>query len=134
MSYKKAVKDVSKFHYFYYADQYKGVLKKERNGLSDHLIKENLYKSHDNRLCKTVITECPPSLEVAPKIREMKQLELFIKWRKLIPEIYQDEICPKLTDEIMKRVKKKLIKLNEKRPRQTLRNFSNQQLTNKVTM
>ena len=46
LSYKKAVKDVSKFHCFYYDDQYKEVLKKERNRLSDRLIEQKLHLNY----------------------------------------------------------------------------------------
>ena len=65
-----------------------------------------MHLNHDDRTLQITIKECFPLLEVAPEIREIKQVELFTKWRKLIPEIYQDETCPKPTEEIMKRIKK----------------------------
>ena len=36
----------------------------------------------------------------------MKQVELYRKWRPLVPEEFRDEICPKPSDQILEIVKK----------------------------
>ena len=47
-----------------------------------------------------------PLLEPASGMKEIKKVELYTKWRKLIPAPYQDVICPKPADEIINKVKK----------------------------
>jgi hypothetical protein len=42
----------------------------------------------------------------APGLREIKQVELYTKYRPLVPEMYRDELCPKPSDEILKRIAK----------------------------
>ena len=54
---------------------------------------------------ETLTTNYPP-LEEAPGIKEIKQVELYTKWRKLIPEQFQNIICPKPANDIINRVKK----------------------------
>jgi hypothetical protein len=34
----------------------------------------------------------------------LKEIKLYTKYRPLVPEIYQDELCPKPSDEVLKRV------------------------------
>ena len=41
----------------------------------------------------------------APPLRPIKQVELYSKWRPLIPERYQDETCPKPSDEVIASIK-----------------------------
>jgi hypothetical protein len=41
----------------------------------------------------------------APGLREIKQVELWTKWRKFIPHEYQAEICPEPDFEIVQRIK-----------------------------
>jgi hypothetical protein len=42
----------------------------------------------------------------APGLREIKQVELYTKYRPLVPEMYRDELCPTPSDEILKRIAK----------------------------
>jgi hypothetical protein len=42
---------------------------------------------------------------VAPGRKDIKQVELYTKFRKFVPEIYQEESCPKPDDEILNRFK-----------------------------
>ena len=41
----------------------------------------------------------------APGLREIKQVELFCKWRPLLPDYARDITCPKASDEVMESVK-----------------------------
>ena len=41
-----------------------------------------------------------------PGLREIKQVELFTKWRKFVLAEFQDEICPKPPDEVIASVQK----------------------------
>ena len=36
----------------------------------------------------------------------IKQVELYTKWKKLVPDQYQDQICPKPDDSILNKVKR----------------------------
>lgn len=48
--------------------------------------------------------QLPNALE-PPGLREIKQVELYRKWRKFVPEEFQDEICPKPPDEVLNRIR-----------------------------
>jgi hypothetical protein len=52
-----------------------------------------------------------------PGLRPIKQVELYVKFRPLVPEPYRDDICPKPSAEVMARVKedKKSKRVNKKR-------------------
>ena len=41
-----------------------------------------------------------------PGLAEIKQVEMFTKWRSLLKKENQDVTCPKPTDEVMARIKK----------------------------
>ena len=47
-----------------------------------------------------------PDNESQPGLSEIKQVELYSKWRPLLPEQYQDEMCPKPSDNVLENVKK----------------------------
>ena len=53
-----------------------------------------------------ILREFPLKQIVAPGMKEIKQVELYTKWRKFVPAEYADEICPKPPDEILERVQK----------------------------
>jgi len=42
----------------------------------------------------------------APGLREIKQVELYTKFRKFVPEEFRDEICPKPSDHVLEKIKK----------------------------
>ena len=42
----------------------------------------------------------------APGLREIKQVELYSKFRKFVPEEFRDEICPKPSDHVLEKIKK----------------------------
>jgi hypothetical protein len=39
-----------------------------------------------------------------PGMKPIKQVELYMKWRKFVPAKFADEICPKPHDDILKKV------------------------------
>ena len=49
----------------------------------------------------------PLAVIPAPGLKEIKQIELFKKWRPYVPRKYQDEICPVVSDEMIEREKKR---------------------------
>ena len=48
---------------------------------------------------------------IAPGLKEIKQVELFPKWRQFVPEKYKDETCPDPGVEVLNSVKGKKAKL-----------------------
>ena len=38
-------------------------------------------------------------------LKAIKQVELYTKWRKMVPEEFRDTICPKTSDLVIKEVK-----------------------------
>ena len=42
---------------------------------------------------------------LAPGLREIKQVELYAKFRKFVPREFQDEICPRPSDEVLENIK-----------------------------
>ena len=50
--------------------------------------------------------------EPEPGISEQKQLDLFEKWRKFVPDEFQDIICPEPKNDLTERVKEKLKEKN----------------------
>ncbi len=51
----------------------------------------------------------------APGMKEIKQVELFTKWRKFVPAEFADKICPKPPDEILNNVQKARSEKNRER-------------------
>jgi hypothetical protein len=47
-----------------------------------------------------------PKKMIAPGLREVKLVELYTKYRPLIPEQFRDELCPKPSDEVLGNISK----------------------------
>ena len=45
-----------------------------------------------------------PRVLKPPGLREIKQVELYTKYRPLVPRIYQDELCPRPSDKVLERI------------------------------
>ena len=43
---------------------------------------------------------------IPPGLKPMKQVELYLKWRKFVPTALQDIVCPRPPEEILQKVKK----------------------------
>ena len=105
LQYKKVIKDVSKYHCFFYDSNYNGIIRKKITVIEQAIVEEKVNNSANDTTWKLKIQTTFPDLETAPEISEIKQVELFSKWRKLIPDRYQNEICPKPNEDIIVRVK-----------------------------
>ena len=110
LSYRKAIKDCSKFHCFFYDSNQKGAVFKKHTILDTKFIKETINKQYDNQTWINSLSELSPDIERCPGIADIKQVELFTKWRKVIPSQYQDEICPRPEDNVLLKVKKQKAK------------------------
>ena len=63
---------------------------------------------------------------VPPPLRAIKQVELYSKWRPLIPEKYRDITCPKPSDEIIESIKsEKREKVKKRTAAKSTENASN---------
>ena len=105
LSYKKAIKDCSKYHCFFYDNRQKGAVFKKNTVLNTTVTKETINKQYDNPTWNNSLSVLFPELEKVPGIADIKKVELYTKWRKLIPSQYQDEICPKPEDNVLLKVK-----------------------------
>ena len=106
LNYKKAIKDCSKFHCFYYDHIQAGIIHKQHNRLDISSTKETVNKNTNNLIWKQSLKDLCPTQEKAPEISDIKQVELYTKWRKLLPDQFQEDTCPKPTAEILNKVKK----------------------------
>ena len=77
--------------------------------LSKEVKMDNLKKKATNEerctWLQRLLTETP-NRENKPGIPEIKQMELFTKWRKFVPEEVRSKICPEPEEGVLKRVKK----------------------------
>ena len=106
LSYKKAIKKCSKYHCFYYDITQKGKVYKKNTVLNNTETKETIHNQYDNQIWIQQIQTLFPNPEKAPGIPDIKKVELYTKWRKLIPNHYQDSICPKPDDNVLLKVKR----------------------------
>ena len=68
--------------------------------------KENRFKE---------LEQYPLRPVAAPGMKEIKQVELYTKWRKFVPAEFVDEICPKPPDEILENFQKARSDKNKER-------------------
>ena len=63
------------------------------------------YMSADER--KVAISTMPNELDLLPRpgLKDIKFVELFTKWRPILPSWARDSTCPKPPDEVLERVK-----------------------------
>ena len=105
LSYKKAIKDWSKYHCFFYDNCQKGVVFKKNTVINSTVTKEIIHKLYDSPTWNNSLSILFPDLEKSPGIADIKKVELYTKWRKLIPSQFQDEICPKPEDNVLLKIK-----------------------------
>ena len=125
-NYKMRIKDISTYHCFFYSLELGDNIEKKRTIDSEIVDREKLKKfkkkttDNERNLWKQDLKSSFPDVEENTGIAPIKQVELYTKWRPLLPEIYKDEMCPKPDGIIMEKVKndKKLkakAKVNEKK-------------------
>jgi hypothetical protein len=51
-----------------------------------------------------ILQEEQPETLVAPGLAKIKQVDLFKKWRKFVPTIFQDAICPRPPDDMLEEI------------------------------
>ena len=50
-----------------------------------------------------IINDIPTTLEPTG-LAELKQIQLFTKWRKFVPDKFKDNICPKPPNELFQKI------------------------------
>ena len=86
------------------------LLPTKRNRNAAHQTPEDREEKLLSMLSSLVVLE-------RPGMREVKQVELWSKWRPLIPEEFRDRICPKPSPKVLERVRQsKIAKRNSKKP------------------
>jgi hypothetical protein len=79
-------------------------MKEWRDAETDH--KKNFVKQGTNRPdCAQLMKQYQLQPLTPPGLKEIKQVELWTKWRKFIPHQFQDEICPKPDVGVLQRIK-----------------------------
>ena len=58
-----------------------------------------------------------------PGLNPMKQVELYMKWRKFVPIALQDEVCPRPPEHIMKKVRE--LRKDKRNAKEDARNKTN---------
>ena len=66
-----------------------------------------------------------PEQELHSGLSEIKQCELYLKWRTVIPDEYQDIMCPKPADDVLEKIK------GEKREKAKVKLAAKKQVSNK---
>ena len=74
-----------------------------RDDANTHDFELEKHMSAETR--KQLFAEKPESIS-KPGLREIKQCEMFFKYRPLVPEEYCNVLCPKLTDDVIEHVRK----------------------------
>jgi hypothetical protein len=64
-------------------------------------LKVNDGKTREQRIAE--MRAAAPSAIPFPGIKEIKQVELYKKWRKYVPKQFKDEACPKPADDLVER-------------------------------
>jgi hypothetical protein len=66
-----------------------------------------------------------PEILPHPGLRDIKQMELYVNYRKLVPEAFWDALCPKPSDEVLQKHKKERnVKLKQKKELKNLMGVS----------
>mmetsp|Transcript_71513 Transcript_71513/g.198012 ORF Transcript_71513/g.198012 Transcript_71513/m.198012 type:complete len:128 (-) Transcript_71513:149-532(-) len=74
----------------------------------------------------------PPLYSHAPGLRPIKQMEMFEKWRDVVPREYWNDTCPKPAQEVIDMFKKgKKEKAKEKREAKKAQQATHKQAANK---
>ena len=109
--YKKSIKGVSKYHCFLYANSQDGYLHKKTTITSSEEDKEKLIKlkksatKEDRNVWVSALKATFPEEESHPGLSEIKQVELYLKWRHVLPDEFQDIMCPKPSDTVLDKIK-----------------------------
>ena len=120
--YRKTISGVSKFHCFFYSNDSNGIVtKKVTVRKQDDEYKQRLLNYTKKATASEIkewnrnIMTTFPFKEIALGISEIKQFELYTKWRDYLLVEYRDIMCPKPDDNIIERIKdKKIAKAKKK--------------------
>lgn len=109
--YKQLVSgSVNRTHLFQFNAKRPGVMvTRDHAGLLSDSAEQDMRKKMDVELRSALIKSHETYLKTlpVPGIPAIKQWELWKKWRPYIPVLYQDELCPKPSDEICAKMKEK---------------------------
>lgn len=114
--YAKKISEVTKQHWFYYSDEASGYVEKR---IVVHEVpvppkkpnKQKLTKlkktatDEEKRVWFDNIKNDSPQPKDPPGIPDIKRVELYEKWRRLVPVSYQQEMCPDPGLEVRNKVK-----------------------------
>ena len=106
--YKKSIPKISIYHYFSFT---KGKLKMKTtvdSSAEEHKVLSNLKKKDTDETLQNwvnILETQFPVMVSTPGLAEIKQVELFTKWRPFVPEEFKNEICPEPPKAVLDKVK-----------------------------
>jgi hypothetical protein len=116
---KDTLDSVKKWQIFKVSDARQGIMTKISSNLPDATrADENFFTSKvaTNLRNEIVVAKYPlPLYQQRPGLKPIKQMELFIKLRPLIPSEYWDDICPQPSLDVMLKYKKEKSEKNRKK-------------------
>ena len=129
--YRQAIKGISKYHCFAFAKHFDGYVKKKVTITAVIEDKEKLVKlkknatTNEKEVWASGLRGTFPDQELHSGLSDIKQCELYLKWRTVIPDEYQDIMCPKPADGVLEKIK------GEKREKAKVKLAAKKQVSNK---
>lgn len=104
--------NISKQHCFYYSAASNGhIISKRTVGDENSELQQRIYNfkvtatEEEKNRWKMNIKNSFPSKDKKPGVSDIKQVELYTKWRGCIPLEFQEEMCPKPADVVLEKIK-----------------------------
>lgn len=112
-SYTPRITSVSLYHAFYYSTAANGEISKSTTVQEDsEIFKQKLRKINKKATTEQIdqwtnrLKSSFPKHDKFLGLSDIKQVELYTKWRNCIPHVFQDEMCPKPSDKVLDKIKK----------------------------
>jgi hypothetical protein len=101
--------NTKKYQLFYSSSQEKGVLYAKTSNTSEEAHRMDLRKGTDEERDEILkyfdMDDVPPLIENDPGIKRIKQVELYTKWRKHVPDEFKSPLYDHPGDDVLQSVK-----------------------------
>ena len=106
--YKKRIPKISIYHYFGFTKGKLNMKTTVDSSTEEQKVLSNLKKKDTDEVRQNwvnILETQFPEMENTPGLAEIKQVELFTKWRPFVPEEFKNEICPEPPKAVLDKVK-----------------------------
>lgn len=106
--YRKKIPRISTYHYFRFTAsdaEMKTTFSSEATTKFKFCNLKKKATEEEKLMWENILKNQFPQQEKSPGLAEIKQVELFTKWRAFVPEEVRDDICPKPCQEVLDKVK-----------------------------